>query len=113
MIKSIASAYECEGSLNYIYELPPTTNNEMLYQAAYDAVTDIGAEPVDPIPSTGGKTSLCLWKKNRAFSIGWVPEMRRMTVFIPGIVLILKQMSAVLRLVQELMRCRYFGRLNV
>ncbi len=55
MIKSIASAYECEGSLNYIYELPPTTNNEMLYQAAYDAVTDIGAEPVDPIPSTGGE----------------------------------------------------------
>ncbi|MFR3030103.1 MAG: M20 metallopeptidase family protein [Blautia sp.] len=55
IVESTAAAYGCEGSLNYIYELPPTINNESLYQAAYEAVTSIGAEPVDPIPSTGGE----------------------------------------------------------
>lgn len=55
IVESTAVAYGCEGSLNYIYELPPTINNESLYQAAYEAVTSIGAEPVDPIPSTGGE----------------------------------------------------------
>ena len=55
LVDSICAAYECEGNLNYIYELPPTTNDEALYPAAHEAVTSIGAEPVDPIPSTGGE----------------------------------------------------------
>lgn len=67
LVESIASAYECEGILKYIYELPPTTNNEMLYQAAHDVVTDIGAEPVDPIPSTGGEDFSVFMEKKPAF----------------------------------------------
>ena len=67
LVESIAAAYECEGSLKYIYELPPTTNNEALYDAAYQAVTDIGAEPVDPIPSTGGEDFAVFMEKKPAF----------------------------------------------
>lgn len=55
LVEQIVEAYECKGELKYIYELPATINNEMLYEAAYQAVSSIGAEPVDPIPSTGGE----------------------------------------------------------
>ncbi len=53
--ESISKAYGCEGTLEYIYELAATVNNPSLYNAAYQAVTAIGAEPVDPDPSTGGE----------------------------------------------------------
>ena len=39
----------------------------MLYQAAHDAVTDIGAEPVDPIPSTGGEDFSVFMEKKPSF----------------------------------------------
>lgn len=53
--ESISKAYGCEGTLEYIYELAATVNNPSLYDAAYKAVTAVGAEPVDPAPSTGGE----------------------------------------------------------
>lgn len=55
MVETISKAYGCSGSLNYIYELIPVTNSEKFYEAARDAVLAVGAEPVDPIPSTGGE----------------------------------------------------------
>ncbi len=53
--ESISEAYGCEGKLEYLYELAVTDNNPLLYDAGYEAVTSIGAVPVDPIPSTGGE----------------------------------------------------------
>ncbi|MDO4261012.1 MAG: M20 family metallopeptidase [Eubacteriales bacterium] len=53
--ESISAAYGCEGSLEYIYELAVTENNPTLYDVAYAAVTGAGAQPVDPVPSTGGE----------------------------------------------------------
>ena len=55
IISSICEAYECSGELEYIYDppLPPTT--PALPQAAARAARPAGAEPVDPIPSTGGE----------------------------------------------------------
>lgn len=55
LVESIAAAYECEGRLSCVHELPPTANDESLYQTAYESVISIGAEPADPIPSTGGE----------------------------------------------------------
>lgn len=53
--ESISTAYGCEGTLEYLYELAVTDNNPVLYDIAHAAVCDTGAEPVDPIPSTGGE----------------------------------------------------------
>lgn len=53
--ESISEAYGCEGSFTYLYELAVTDNNPCLYDAAYEAVSSIGAKPVDPVASTGGE----------------------------------------------------------
>lgn len=68
-----------------------TINNEMLYEAAYQAVSSIGAEPADPIPSTGGEDFSVFMQERPAFSTGWAREMKKMTAFIRGTVLILKR----------------------
>jgi amidohydrolase len=53
--KGIAAAYGCEVVFKYIYELAVTDNRDrMMYETAMKAVSAV-AEPVDPIPSTGGE----------------------------------------------------------
>lgn len=53
--ENTAAAYGCQGNLHYLYELAVTDNNPSLYDTAYQAVSSIGAKPVDPVPSTGGE----------------------------------------------------------
>ena len=92
LVEQIAEAYECKGELKYIYELPATINNEMLYEAAYQAVSSIGAEPADPIPSTGGEDFSVFMQERPAFFFDWrARKMKKMTAFIRGTVLILKR----------------------
>jgi len=55
IVQNTSLAYGCTGSLDYIYEIAVTKNNEKLYQIAQNAVKAVGAEPVDPMPSTGGE----------------------------------------------------------
>ncbi len=55
IISSICEAYEWSGELEYIYKPPVTTNNPLFSEAATSSLRAAGAEPVDPIPSTGGE----------------------------------------------------------
>lgn len=55
MVEGIAAAYGCAGSVEYIYEIAVTANASVLYPVAQAAVNAIGAEAVNPDPSTGGE----------------------------------------------------------
>lgn len=55
LTEQISAAYGCVGELDCDSELDATYNAPELYEIAYAAACDAGAEPVDPIPSTGGE----------------------------------------------------------
>lgn len=53
--ESVSTAYGCQGTLRYLRELGVTRNDPSLYDIAHKAVKAVRAEPVDPVPSTGGE----------------------------------------------------------
>lgn len=52
--RSVAEGYNCEGTLQYLRELPVTDNDPALHDAAYEAVSSV-ARPVVYDPTTGGE----------------------------------------------------------
>ena len=55
IINSVAEGYNLTADLEYNYDLPVTANPAGTVPIALAAVESIGAEAIDPIPSTGGE----------------------------------------------------------
>ena len=67
IVEQTAAAYGFTGELIYEYDLPATVNPPSLYPVMYDAVTAVGAQPVDPTPSTGGEDFALFMEKVPGF----------------------------------------------